>query len=162
MAFQHYILCNVSRLKNTNKQEENWGQGLARVFFLDVCFECFFLFVFLNRAHVQSCLLVTLWTVAHQALLSMGFFRQEYQSGLPFPSLGDLPDPVTELSSPMSPTLQADSLSAEPCVRHCTKYFHVENSIETYTLPYVKQMTSVSSIHEAGHPKPVLWDNLEG
>ena len=37
-----------------------------------------------------------------------------------------------------------------------------ENSIETYTLPYVKQMTSASSIHEAGHPKPVLWDNPEG
>ena len=31
-----------------------------------------------------------------------------------------------------------------------------ENSIETYTLPYIKQMTSVSLMHEAGHPKPVL------
>ena len=31
-----------------------------------------------------------------------------------------------------------------------------------YTLPYVKQMTSTSSMHEAGHPKPLLWDNLEG
>ena len=37
--------------------------------------------------HVQ--LFVTLWTVAHQALLSMGFFRQEYWSGLPFSSSGD-------------------------------------------------------------------------
>ena len=37
-----------------------------------------------------------------------------------------------------------------------------ENSIETCILPYVKQMTSVSSMHEAGHPKPVLWDNPEG
>ena len=37
-----------------------------------------------------------------------------------------------------------------------------ENSTETCTLPYVKQMTSVSSLHEAGHPKPVLWDNPEG
>ena len=36
-----------------------------------------------------------------------------------------------------------------------------ENSIETYTLPHVKQMTSVRLMHEAGHPKPVLWDNLE-
>ena len=39
------------------------------------------------------CLLETLWTVAHQAPLSMGFSRQEYQNGLPFPSPGDLPDP---------------------------------------------------------------------
>ena len=37
-----------------------------------------------------------------------------------------------------------------------------ENSIEAYTLPYAKQMTSVSLMHAAGHPKPVLWDNLEG
>ena len=44
--------------------------------------------------------LVTPWTVAHQASLSMGFSRQEYQSGLPFPSPGDLPDPGIEPSSP--------------------------------------------------------------
>ena len=37
-----------------------------------------------------------------------------------------------------------------------------ENSIETCRLPYVKQMTNASSVHEAGHPKPVLWDNPEG
>ena len=36
-----------------------------------------------------------------------------------------------------------------------------ENSIETHTLLYEKWMTSVSSVHEAGHPKPVLCDNLE-
>ena len=43
---------------------------------------------------------VTLWTVAHQAHLSMGFSRQEYWSGLPFPSPGDLPDPEFEATSP--------------------------------------------------------------
>ena len=42
-------------------------------------------------SHVQFC--VTLWTVARQALPSMGFSRQEYWSGLPCPSPGDLPDP---------------------------------------------------------------------
>ena len=41
-------------------------------------------------------LFVTTWTVAHQAPLSMGFSRQEYCSGLPFPSPGDLPDPGIE------------------------------------------------------------------
>ena len=51
--------------------------------------------------------LVTPWTVAHQALLSMGFPRQEYWSGLPFPSPRDLPNPGIEL---WSPALQADSL----------------------------------------------------
>ena len=56
-------------------------------------------------------LFATPWTVAHQASLSVGFSRQEYWSGLPFPSPGDLPNPGTE---PRSPTLQADSLPAEP------------------------------------------------
>ena len=55
--------------------------------------------------------LCDLWTVAHQAPLSMGFSRQEYWSGLPFPSPGDLPDPGIE---PSSPTLQADALTSAP------------------------------------------------
>ena len=54
---------------------------------------------------------VTLWTVACQAPLSMGFCKQEYWSGLPFPSPGDLPDPGIE---PGSSAWQADSLSSEP------------------------------------------------
>ena len=54
---------------------------------------------------------VTLWTVAHQAPLFMGFSRQEYQSGLPFPPPGNLPDMGIE---PASPALQADSLQSEP------------------------------------------------
>ena len=45
-------------------------------------------------------LFATLWTVAHQAPLSMGFSRQEYWSGLPFPSPGDLPHPGIEPASP--------------------------------------------------------------
>ena len=47
----------------------------------------------------------TLWTVAHQAPLSLGFSKQEYWSGLPCPPPGDLPDPGME---PRSPALQAD------------------------------------------------------
>ena len=60
-------------------------------------------------------LFVTSWTVvAHQAPLSMGFSRQEYWSGLPFPSPGDLPDPGIELMSPGSPTLQVGFFTTEP------------------------------------------------
>ena len=60
----------------------------------------------------QSCpTLCDPWTVAHQAPPSMGFSRQEYWSGLPFPSPGDLPDPGIE---PRSPTLQADALTSAP------------------------------------------------
>ena len=56
-------------------------------------------------------LFATPWTVAHQAPPSMRFFRQEYWSGLPFPSPEDLPDPGIK---PRSPALQADALTSEP------------------------------------------------
>ena len=58
-----------------------------------------------------SCPTVTPWAVAYHAPLSMEFSRQEYWSGLPLPSPGDLPDPGIE---PGSPTLQADALLSEP------------------------------------------------
>ena len=54
---------------------------------------------------------MTLWTTAHQAPLPMELFRQEYWSGLPFPSPEDPPDPGIE---PGSPALQADALQTEP------------------------------------------------
>ena len=54
--------------------------------------------------------LATPWTIAHQAPLSMGFSRQEYWSGLPFPSPGDLANPGIK---PGSPALQADDLLTE-------------------------------------------------
>ena len=60
------------------------------------CIPCVF-------SHVQ--LFATPWTVAHQAPLFMGFFTQEYWSGLPCPSPVDLPDPGIEPASLMSPAL---------------------------------------------------------
>ena len=72
-------------------------------------------FVAVHKVKVKSLsrarLFVTPWAVAYQAPLSMGFSRQECWSGLPFPSPGDLPDPVIE---PGSPALQADALPSEP------------------------------------------------
>ena len=62
-----------------------------------------------SLSHVR--LLVTPWTVAYQSPQSMKFSRQEYWSGLPFPSPGDLPDRGIE---PGSPALQADALLSEP------------------------------------------------
>ena len=60
-------------------------------------------------SHVR--LFATPWTVTYQAPLSMGFSRQEYWSGLPFPSSGDLPNPGIESRSP---ALQGDSSLSEP------------------------------------------------
>ena len=66
-----------------------------------------------SLSHVQ--LFVTPWTVAYQTPPSMGFSRQEYWSGLPFPSPGDLPNSGIELpNSGRSPALWADALPSEP------------------------------------------------
>jgi len=74
-------------------------------------------------SHVQ--LFATPWTVAYQALPSMEFSRQEYWSGLPFPSPGDLPDTGIK---PGSPILQPDALPSEPlgklvvCLNYSSKW----------------------------------------
>ena len=79
--------------------------------------------MFINRIHIKIICTSELsrevvsysfaipWAVAHQAPLSMGFPRQEYWSGLPFPSLGDLPDPRME---PESPALAGMFFMTEP------------------------------------------------
>ena len=75
------------------------------------------MYLFLQKVKVKCkslrCvqIFVTAWTVACQSPLSMGSSRQEYWSGSPFPSSGDLSDPGIETRSPV---LQADSLQSEP------------------------------------------------
>ena len=67
------------------------------------------------HASAQSCLtLCDPMDLAGQAPLSMGFHRQEYWSGLPFPPPGHLTNPGIKPASPVFPALQADSLPAEP------------------------------------------------
>ena len=65
-----------------------------------------------SLSHVR--LFETPWIVDYQTLPSMGFSRQDYWSGLPFSSPGDLPDPGIE---PRSPALEADTLPSEPLHR---------------------------------------------
>ena len=72
-------------------------------------------------------LFVTPWTVASQAPQSVEFSRQEYWSGLPFPSPGDLPDPGIE---PGSPALQADAFPSEPPGQQ--SYKHTANTGHVY------------------------------
>ena len=78
-----------------------------------MCSEDDFLLLFVVVVQSLNCvqLFATPWTVACQASLSVGFFRQEFWSGLLFPSLGDLPDPGIE---PTSPTLAGGFFTTEP------------------------------------------------
>ena len=86
--------------------------------------------------------LVTPWTVACQAPLSIGFPRQECWSGLPFPSPGDLPNPGIE---PRSPALQADSLPAElpgnVSIKHLYFFFdEMSANLLTLTLTFLVEL----------------------
>ena len=65
-----------------------------------------------SLSYVQ--LFVNLWAVAYQAPLSIGFSRQEYWNGLPFPSPGNLSNPEIKLASPESPALAVEFFTTEP------------------------------------------------
>ena len=108
--------------------------------------------------------LVTPWTVACQAPLSMGFSRQEYWSGLPFPSPGDLPDPGVK---PGSPALQADSLltklwgkqSYDKPKQHIRKQWHHFADKDLYSQSYGFSRSYVW-IRELDHNEgwtPKIW-----
>ena len=109
---------------------------------------CVYIYVYILFSHKgMAKSFVTPWTVAYQAPLSMQFSRQEYWSGLPFPSAGNLPDPAIK---PVSPTLQADSLplshqGACVCVCVCNMlYIHTYMCIihTCYFLPYFIPLSS--------------------
>ena len=74
-----------------------------------------YVYVLSSFSRVQLC--VTLWAVALQAPLSMGFFQQEYWNGLPCPPPGDLPDPGIKPASPASPTLLVEFFIIDPLWR---------------------------------------------
>ena len=85
--------------------------------------------------HGHAGLFATLWTAALQAPLSMGFSRQEYWSGLPFPPSEDLPDPGIE---PRSLALQADSLPSEPPGKSAILYYHSMIALHIDASPCVR------------------------
>ena len=77
------------------------------------------------HAQLHNCVqpFATLWTIAHQTSVSMRFPRQEYWSGLPFPSPSDLPDPRIEPTSPASPVLAHRFFTTMPPGKPPTKIF---------------------------------------
>ena len=95
----------------------------------------------------------TLWTVAHHTPLSMEFSRQEYWSGLPFPSPGDLPDPGVELRSP---ALQADSLPLSHLESPPLSYSEVAQSCPTPCDPIACSLPG-SSTHEIFQARILEW-----
>ena len=100
------------------------GHGNPHIIYINIYYS-YYLYHIYYSYHIQHIvkvkflsrvqLFVTPWSVAYQAPPSMGFSRQEYWSGLSFPSPGDVPNPGSE---PRSPSLQADALPPEPSGRH--------------------------------------------
>ena len=76
----------------------------------------------------------TPWLAARQAPLSVGFPRQEYQSGLPFPPSGDLPDPGIEPTSPESPALAGGFFTPEPPGKSRDRWTRVQTEVHMKTL----------------------------
>ena len=91
-------------------------------------------------------LFVTPWTVAYQVPPSMGFSRQEYWSGLPFP--GDLPDPGIKLRSPV---LKADALTFEPPGKL------ILSAYDIFIHVMGKEAVSTSSLGEKGMSTSSIW-----
>ena len=101
---------------------------------------------------------VTPWTVAYQAPPSMGFYGQEYWSGLPFPSPGDLPNSGIE---PRSPAFQADALTSEPPGKpHIYLYMSIYISTPIYIgLPW--RSHNEESACDARCPNSILdWKDI--
>ena len=103
-------------------------------------------------------LLATPWTVTHQTPLSLGFCRQEYWTGLPFPPPEDLPNPGIKSTSPVSPALQEDSLPAEPIVKHLTQCtLGCFSRVWLFVTPWTAaHQTSLSM----GFPRQEYWSRL--
>ena len=93
------------------------------------------------------------WTAACQAPLSMGFSRQEYWSGLPFPPPGDFPNPGTE---PRSPASQADSLKSEPLGKSRSLHSHFTVTLLERSWPSAGRNTTVPGLQSREEKYPVL------
>ena len=107
-------------------------------------------------------LFVTLWTVPHQAPLSMGFSRQEYWSGLPFPFPGDLPNPGIKPMSPASPALAGKLFTSEPAESPQGKYgsyLKVQGKrVVSCSKKQEEEMIFVTITVSQGHRTQVKWN----
>ena len=110
---------------------------------------CICLRVCLSRFGNVWCF-ATLWTIACQAPLSLGFCSQEFQSGLPFPPLGHLPDPGMELTTPAAPRLAGEFFTTEPPGKTLRLHFKHQFSVQwgkgTPSIPKAWMLHRISSL----------------
>ena len=115
-------------------------------------------YVFRVLSHVR--LFVNPWTVARQARMPMGFSKQEYGSGLPFSSPGNLPYLDIELACPVSPALlkkfQMNNTNSKS--RHCNSYLLSQKlSMLTYFIEGLTEMLATFKSHSIPCGQDILW-----
>ena len=107
-------------------------------------------------------LFATLWTVARQAPLSMGFSRQEYWSGLPCPPPGDLPDLGTECKSLISPALTGSFFTTSTTWEAPSQQHYEANGIMTFILQMRElKLRKVHKLDE-GHSHSIMGNRVSG
>ena len=118
---------------------------------------CIFVYTYTCACMISHIWLFIPWTVAHQAPLSMELSRQEYWSGLPFPSPGDFSDPGIEVMSLASPALAGGFLTTEPpgkLTYTCNSSLFVYMFLYIYMLPW--WLSSKRSACSAGDVGPAI------
>ena len=135
---KHLIICLMEKLIEACRDQSYSSDYIKLSFFLLVVCVCVCacLSVCLCVCVAQLCMtLCNPVDCSPQVSLSMGFSRQEYWSGLPFSSPGDLPNPEIE---PGSPALQADSLPSEPPGKPPRGISLEKNSFSSLSSPFLK------------------------
>ena len=115
------------RSLESQRVRHNWATNTHKILYVCVC-TC----TCVQRHFSHAQLFVTLWTIAHQAPLSMGFSRQEYWSGLPCSPPGNLPDPGIRPASLMSSALAVGFWPLAPPGKYVYIYKHTHVCICMY------------------------------
>ena len=150
LSLKYLQWSSLHSLKDLGKDKTKWGLKLSspKTKFLWCVCVC----VCVLLSHVRF--FVTPWSIAHQAPLSMGFSREKYWNGLPFPSPGDLPDPGIE---PRSPALKADSFPSEPPGNPILCWVLPKNNYSLFSSNICSQGWGVSKKRRVLIPCRALW-----
>ena len=137
--------CGAGLNQSILKESEGWGAWSPVVHGHDFQQQLFMYICTYHAEMLSHVRLATLWTVAHQGPLSMGFLRQEYWSGLPFPPPGNLPKPGVKPASFMCLALVGGLFTTKATreAQHVCMSIHI--SADTYVPKYLLCRTFVFS-----------------
>ena len=164
LSFQtnHWSLLDIN--KTSSKQHHLGAQIINELCEMQSEGKSYLKLVHVHAKYLQSCLTLTVWTIARQDPMSMGFSRQEYRSGLPCSPSGVFPDPGIEPTSSVSPALQVDSLPLSHRGSRTCSFIQLNTDQDYFGLPTYSlcilqsswNLLTPSSLHVYGHRKYLL------